>query len=315
MESYWVEPHFEPETRPGPQEAPEEVIDRGDLSDRMSEESEEEPPAKSPGRSLADINLGATVPLTEATIAALQRDFPPPPPGQAEPPPASEAGASTTSNASTLRGGQTRCSGPDCKFSRKAADQPCRVQRAGKKCLWCDPAKLQAALGTEAGRQRIHQALDAFQRLQCEALALALAKLPVDFSRAQKLCIAPGCCFSRAAPGRAARVTDDQQTCAFCTFTHEGTLLAETTGHGHRNLQQSLGVFAQRNQGVLQQAWMRLSADFRQGSENFQAWRVQHQQEQARMYRERQAILEREKAAMGKEDFKNAGGIILPQGG
>ena len=110
-------------------------------------------------------------------------------------------------------------------------------------------------------------------------------------------------------------MTDDQQTCAFCTFTHEGTLLAETTGHGHRNLQQSLGVFAQRNQGVLQQAWMRLSAGFRQGSENFQAWRVQHQQEQARMYRERQAILEREKAAMGKEDFKNAGGIILPPGG
>ena len=315
MDSYWVEPHYEPEERTRPQEEPEEVIDRGDFSDHMSEESEEETNPEPPRSSHADVNLGATVPLTEAAIAALQMDFPPPPAGQGVSPPKSEAGASIVSSASTLRGGQTRCTGPECKFSRKVADQPCRVHKAGEKCLWCDPAKLQAALESEAGRQRIRQSLNAFQRLQCEALALALAKLPADFQRSHKLCIAPGCCFSRAAPGRAARVEGNQETCAFCTFTYEGILVAETTGYGHRNLQQSLGVFAQRNQEVLQQAWGRLSADFRHGSENFQAWRVHHQEEQARMYRERQAILERERTAMGKEDFKNASKIILPQGG
>ena len=79
MDSYWVEPHYEPEERTRPQEEPEEVIDRGDFSDHMSEESEEETNPEPPRSSHADVNLGATVPLTEAAIAALQMDFPPPP--------------------------------------------------------------------------------------------------------------------------------------------------------------------------------------------------------------------------------------------
>lgn len=257
------------------------------------------------------------VPLTESAIAALQKDFPAPPLGQpgAGTPPGSEAGLSTVSSAGTRRGGQTKCSNPGCKFSQKAVDQPCRVQKTGDKCLWCDPAKLEDALASETGRQRLRQGLNAFERRGGEALALARAKLPADFQGGQELCTALGCCFSRTAPGRAAQ-TNEKGTCSFCTFTHKGNLVAEVSDFSRRNLQQSLGAFAQKHPGVLQKAWQRLSADFKQGCEHFAAWKAQHQAEKRHLHREQQAmaaedhrqrrVLQRENQAMWLEDFKRA---------
>jgi hypothetical protein len=81
--------------------------------------------------------------------------------------------------------------------------------------MWCAKKSLAATLKSKAGRARINQALNHMTRTGSPALQAAIAKLPATFERKFLYCTAPGCGFSRARPGKPARVENGAATCGF----------------------------------------------------------------------------------------------------
>ena len=263
-----------------------------------------------------EAGIDAQVPLTEAALQALQRDLGPAP---VESVGASTAPSVTTSVATSGRGSKRHpvCAEESCVFSFSKPGQPCRVAEQGAKCMWCDDGKLNKALLNPKGIEAVNRALNRFQRLASPALAKAAAKLPANFQRQRKYCVAPDCCFSRAHPGTAARVDAGDATCGFCTFGEDGVLLAEDTAGGLRNLRASLALFARNSPDTLEKAWGRLSTSFKEGCGHYMDYRRQHRLEQRAHCRERQRmlacdpLLQRERAAMAREDYLRLEGKML----
>ena len=263
-----------------------------------------------------DAELGAQVPLTEAALQALQRDLGPVP---AESGGASTAPSVTTSVASSGLGTKRQrvCVGEGCLFSMSRPGQASTVHVWGAKCMWCDEGKLEKALSNPQGVQYVNRALNRLQRLASPALAVAEAKLPAGFQRKHQYCLAPGCCFSRAQPGRAAQVDAGNATCGFCTFDEDGILVAEDSAGGMRNLRASLAVFARNSPDTLEKAWGRLSTIFQEGCGHYMDYRRQHRSEQKALCRERRRmlacdpLLQRGRAAMGQEDYLRLEGKVL----
>ena len=165
------------------------------------------------------------------------------------------------------------CAGPACVFSTARAGQASRVQTAGAKCMWCDASALQAAQATSDGRGSIHRQLNTFERLASPALAQALAKLPAAFQRSCQYCTAPQCMFGHSRPGGPAQTPAGVTHCIFCARDATGQLVAEGTKAGRRALNLALHAFADKGTtaAVLDNAWGRLSEDFKEGCISFQA--------------------------------------------
>ena len=192
------------------------------------------------------------------------------------------------------------CAEPECCFSGTQVGRARRVKQRGQKCIWCTPAALAAAAaeGNSLAAGRLHKDLNAFERLQSPALPLAVARLPPHFARKHKVCKAPGCVFARTDWGTPARVNDNASgKCIFCDVDASGRLLAESAPPQARHLRESLATWHEAGaQRVLQQAWSRLSEDFRWGCSTYESWqRTRTEEENSR---------KKEKAAMWKEDWK-----------
>ena len=261
--------------------------------------------------------LNGKVPLTEEALKALQEDLGPAS-ASVHSPAASTAPSVTTSVATSGLGGKRQrvCVNEGCVFSMSKPGQACSVHTWGASCMWRDPAKLEKALSHAQGIQQVNRALNCFQRLGSPALAQAQAKLPGTFQRKQKYCLASGCCFSRAKPGKAAQVDAQVATCGFCTFGEDGVLVAEGNAGDLQNLRASLAMFARNSPETLEKAWPRLSASFKEGCEHYVDYCRQHRAERKTLYRERQAmlawdpLLQRERMAMGQEDYLRLDGVI-----
>ena len=174
------------------------------------------------------------------------------------------------------------------------------MKQRGQKCLWCTPAALAAAAaeGNTMKARRLHQDLNVFERLQSPVLPLAVARLPPHFARKHKVCKAPGCVFARKDSGTPARVNDNASgKCIFCDVDASGRLVAESNPTQVPHLRESLASWQENGaQQVLQQAWSRLSMDFRWGCPTDEAWHGMKTQEES--------TRKKEKAAMWKEDWK-----------
>ena len=123
-----------------------------------------------------------------------------------------------------------------------------------------------------------------------------MARLPPHFARKHKFCKAPGCVFARKEWHKPARVDDSPSgKCIFCEVDARGRLLAESSPTLARHLRESLATWHEEGpKDVLQQAWSRLSEDFRCGCPSYEAWLTTKFQEEASR--------KKEKAAMWKED-------------
>ena len=195
---------------------------------------------------------------------------------------------------------QRYCADPGCCFSTTQAGRARCLKHRGQRCIWCTPTALQAAAaeGNTVKARRLQQDLNVFERLQSPALPLAVARLPPQFARKHKFCKAPGCVFARKDWGTPARVNDNASgKCIFCDVDASGRLLAESAPNQARHLRESLASWQEDGaQRVLQQAWSRLSEDFRWGCSTYENWqRTKTEEEDAR---------KKEKAAMWKEDWK-----------
>jgi hypothetical protein len=148
--------------------------------------------------------------------------------------------------------------------------------------MWCAKKSLAAALKTKAGRARINRALNQMTRTGSPALQAAIAKLPATFERKFQYCTAPGCCFSRARPGKPAQVKNGAATCGFCAIGEDGRLLAEDSPGRRLHLWMSLAIFAKKNQEVLGKAWGRLSEAMKRGCDNYMNWIGKEERREAR---------------------------------
>ena len=288
----------------------DDCLGNGMMSDPSSDEdekqmeSEEEEPEQE--KILADL------PLTATALEALRQDLPPVAELAEQ---ESGSGASSTGAINSVRPPRRsrrrpRCAGPACNFSTKMAGQPSRVTQEGETCMWCNPEKFGKALATSAGRARINKVVNQLQRAASPALNDALQKLPPDFVRKNKYCTSSGCCFSRRAPGKPARV-EHGATCGFCTF--EGSrLAAEGSPSGRTNLWVSLAIFAKNNrdQHILDKAWQRVSHDMKRSCSNYMDWI--RSSAATMLLKEIKDKTRQEREAMWKEDFVAFSGSRWP---
>lgn len=182
--------------------------------------------------------------------------------------------------------------------------------------MWCNPPALHTALSTDHGQKNIRRSLNYFERMNSPALPQALAKLPANFQRSSKYCSAPQCVFSHTNPGQPARTSQGASHCTFCARNLAGLLAIETAEGGRSVVQRALEIFARKDTGVLRKAWDRLSADFKEGQDSFEAWLKQEKAKQEGKRFEAKVMLDaqrnmlaedpllmRERQAMWEEDF------------
>ena len=267
------------------------MIDLSSDEGEKKMDSEEEEPEQE--ETLADL------PLTAAALEALQRDLPTVAEQEEAESEASSTGAFNAVGPPRRSRRHPRCAGPACNFSTTMAGQPSRVTQEGEKCMWCNPSKFSKALATSAGRARINKVVNQLQRAASPALNDALQQLPPDFVRKNKYCTSPGCCFSRAAPGKPAQV-DHGATCSFCTF--EGSrLAAEGSPSGRAHLWVSLAIFFKKNKHVLSKAWARISDQMKRNCANYMEWTRSSTGKM--ILEETKAKARKERECMWQEDF------------
>ena len=156
-----------------------------------------------------------------------------------------------------------KCTEPGCVFSRATPGLPASVVRF-KKCMWCDPEQLAAALADTLRHQNIKQSLNAFKSKDQKVHERALAKLPDNFVEGSRFCSHPACVFSRSIPGSKARVTcgTERSMCMWCDEAHLRE--AESTMQGRGMILRSLKAFKRHDAAFAEAARDRLSVEMTQ---------------------------------------------------
>ena len=161
-----------------------------------------------------------------------------------------------------LRRSSKLCQMSTCIYSRSKPGEPGRADDS-LYCVFCDPARMAAAMESGTGRTNVRVTLSMFEAKNEVVYRSALGKVPPGFFQSTQYCNGDLCIYSRERPGQRVRFSDAARGQSHCIWCSPAAMQeAMRTQDGRRNVQLSLSMFEQKAPNVFRSAAAKLPTDF-----------------------------------------------------